>query len=130
MRQFHIFEHASPAPGHAQYIAVKDGWCWPAFSATWGWALATRLHGLAVKILVGWLGAIVVCYFILTRVTPETSIWLFILLLLIGNVCVRLVCGAYGNQWRRAHLTQRGYYLARTVAASTRTSALAEVLQP
>ena len=131
MRQFHIFEHASPASGYAQHVAVKDGWCWPAFSATWGWAFAVRLHGVAAKILIGWIGTVVLFYFILTRIAPETavSLWLLLLTFMIGNICVRLICGAYGNQWRRTYLTQRGYWLARTVSASTRTSALAEAQQ-
>ncbi|MDE0004025.1 MAG: hypothetical protein OXQ29_15150 [Rhodospirillaceae bacterium] len=127
MRQFHIFEHAHPDQGCPQHVAVKDGWCWPALCGTWAWALATRLHGVAVKILAGWLGIIVVFYFILTRLTPETSIWIFIFLLLIGNVVARFVCGAYGNQWRRTYLTQRGYWLAETVSAPTRAAALAAV---
>ena len=129
MRQFHIFEHTSSASEYTQHVAVKDGWCWPAFSATWGWAFATRLHGVAAKILVGWIGTVVLLYIIMTRVTPEIGIWPFILLLMIGNVCVRLLCGAFGNQWRRTYLTQRGYWLARTVSASTRSAALAEVQQ-
>ena len=122
MAQFHVFEHSQPAQGYPQYVAVKDGWCWSAFCGTWGWAFATRLHRLGALLLGGWFVGIVGLFFLLSAMGK--SIWILMFILLGLNVCVRLYLGAQGNELRRAYLRQRGYYLAQTVSASTRTAAL------
>ena len=126
MKRFQIFEHPKPAQGYRQHDAVKDGWCWPAFCGTSGWAFGARLHRLGVLVIVGWVVAIVVLYMFSTRALPDASIWLFILLVLLANLCARLLLGAIGNRLRREYLRARGYVLVDTVPAQSRSAAIAQ----
>ena len=125
MARYYIFRHQRPLAGLRQYEAVKDGWCWPACLGTWGWAFAARLHRIGALMLAGWFGAIVVLYLLLTRVTPEVSVWLYIFVLILLNIVSRIIIGASANPWRRSYWSQRGYYLVETVEARSPGGAIA-----
>ena len=102
MKQYAVFQH--PTSG---YEVVKNGWSWPAFFITWIWALVKRL----------WLvGVIVFLFGILVSSIPEA--WL------VGDLIIRVVMGAKGNELRCKRLTDSGYEQVATVAARTPDHAL------
>lgn len=103
MKKYKVF-----APLPYEFEAVKEGWSWPAFFFTYFWAAAKRMWGIAAGILVSGvvLGGVVGVLLLGGRGGT---------LAIVVPVGIRVVCGFYGNAWRRRNLVNRGYEFRETV---------------
>ena len=90
-------------PGR-DYVRVKTGFSWPAFFCGTLWASSKKLWGaLCLMLLVE-----IVLYALSAAAQAERSAPLALLKLAV-QLAYMLVCGFFGNAWRRASLRRRGY---------------------
>ena len=92
-------------PKHG-FVAVKQGFSWPAFFFGSLWALARRAYGLFAVLLV----LDVVLWFSTGYAEAQRSLVLA-LLGLVGTVAYAVVRGKFGNRWVGSSLLSRGYVL-------------------
>jgi hypothetical protein len=116
MKRFDLYENERNPD---ELEAVKQGFSWPAFFFGWIWAFVKRMPLVGAVLL-----AIDVGFAVGERVLPDEG--LAADLAFLAWLAVGVVCGAYGNAWRRGALERRGFELAETVSAESPDQALAE----
>lgn len=111
MKTFAIYEQSEN-----NRVAVKVGFCWPAFFFSFWWCLAARLWeraGIAF-------GCSVVVLII--EMAAESVVIGFIGLMIIGAIV-----GWNGNKWRRTNLRARGFNLVAVVESGSKDGALVKL---
>jgi len=94
---------------------VKQGWSWPAFFFGFIWAMIKKMWLLGSLTMVG----AVILYALLGSANQPFSLADLI------SLGVGVVFGLYGNSWREASLSARGFAHVGTVTAASSEGALA-----
>ena len=117
MKQYKVFKH--PA-GLTE--AVKQGWSWPAFFFGSFWAMAKKMWGIGIGVLIGFLvfGMIVA---VMGGGSGGEGLINFIAL--VANI----IFGVKGNSWREKNLASRGFDQVDTVTAANPEGAVASYLK-
>ena len=116
MRIFDVYEH----PVHG-YQAVKKGFSWPAFGFTFFWAFVKKMWALGL--------AFFVIFLIIEFVGSGIEGLGGELIVYIGLMVVFVIIGMEGNDFRRKHLSKRGFKKLSTVHAETPDAAIASVFK-
>ena len=114
MTYFDVYQGADN-PAHVE--VVKQGFSWPGFFFTWIWALVKQMPRYGIILL-----GVDTVLFVAGYFAPEESLAAGLLGLI--HFPVGIVVGAYGNQWRRTELEQRGFTQATTLGAKDSEQAL------
>lgn len=96
-----------------ELVAVKEGWCWPAFLYGGLWALHQRLWAVAG----GYAAVILACIVIEAEIVefgPVLRIWVTLL-----GFAAAVVLGMCGNDLRGDRLLKMGYRRARKMVHAT-----------
>lgn len=115
MKQYKIYSNPQ-----GSYVAVKQGWSWPAFFFSWIWAMVKKMWGIGVGVLI----AFFVVGFIM-GVSGEGGADLLNLAAIVMNI----IFGINGNKWRENNLPTRGYEYKETVSAANPEGAIALYLK-
>lgn len=88
---------------------IKNGWSWPAFFFSWVWAFFTQLWSIGFLLLIA-SAFFTISFSILGEYQHSTSASKNIGgFLAIAWVAMRIMLGAYGNEWRRKQLERNGF---------------------
>jgi lambda repressor-like predicted transcriptional regulator len=123
MRTFNVFKH----PAHG-LEAVKQGFSWPAFFFGIFWMLAKKLWGLAGLFFLANV-AVRTVEAAVERSAPTGQQVFADMVITLAYTAIWLVPAFYGNRWREAKLSKRGYRLLSTVEVETPDAAIARVLE-
>jgi hypothetical protein len=97
MKRFKIFKHPD---GRLQ--AVKIGFCWPVFFFGIIWILVARL----------WVAVAVITVITIVHIMIVEPICIPIIY---TPLSIRIICGAFGNEWRESKLLSRHFEQQETV---------------
>ena len=121
----------------AKILAIKHGFCWPAFFFTFGWAIFKRLWVVAL------------CYFVFINFMEFLIYYTFVLMgfefgvvqfgtvqleilyigLIILEFIFRFAFGYSGNKLVLSRVVKRGYWKSLTVNAKNKKSAIAQYMR-
>jgi TolB-like protein len=104
--------------GQREGIAIKQGFCWPAFLFTWVWAFANRLWiPGAVLLMVGTIFNALFIYF--SEDSPAIAVGFALI-----TGAIALYVGFTGNDLRRAHRLAEGFLRTMTVRGTAPSQVL------
>lgn len=108
---------------HLPTVAIKKGWCWPAFFFTGIWCLIKGLYVHFFIVLVAFIVGIVLAVMMLP--TADVDFIRSTVVTIIG-----FVMGAYGNEMRSKDIINKGYTVFKSVEAASPEDALKHAPQP
>ncbi len=123
MKIFKVYRH--PTQG---FVAIKEGFSWPAFFFGPVWMLVNKLWLLTSL----WVGICVVCLFIqeVAFQPPVSGMQIFAFLVLSTATFGLSVVPAFkGNEWREWNFSKKGYELQDIVEAETPNAAVSQLAE-
>jgi len=109
---FKVFKH--PSGG---YVAVKQGWSWPAFFFGLVWVLVKKLWGLGFALVTG----LFLLGIFMTAMKNDDAIHI---ILNIVVILIAFALGKYGNTLWEEKLSQEGYEFVEPVLAEDQEAAM------
>ncbi len=107
--------------------AIKQGWSWPAFLFTWGWAITKGIWALS-KLSAALLAILLMVAFIMASLTSSASmnsmIELFTVYMGYLIIAFSFIMGAKGNQWVKDSLVIQGYKDKENIIAQNSAAAI------
>jgi len=107
--------------------AVKQGWSWPAFLFTWGWAITKGIWALS-KLSAVLLAILLMIAFIMASITSSASmdamVELFMVYMGYLLIAFSFIMGAKGNQWVKDGLVIQGYQDKESIVAQNSSAAI------
>jgi uncharacterized membrane protein len=107
--------------------AVKQGWSWPAFLFTWGWALTKGIWELS-KLSAALLAILLMIAFMMASINSPESMNAMVELLMVYMgylvIAFSFIMGAKGNQWVKDSLAIQGYQDKESIAAQNSAAAI------
>lgn len=117
---YDVFHH--PEKG---YEAVKHGFSWPAMCFSLIWASCKKLHLIAVLLAL----VIITNLFLIHAIEESAGPSEAELYAAVSRTMLLMICGHFGNGWRRWSLERSGYQHIGFFTAETPDGALAQMMR-